>query len=381
MMQFHVLRFSELADRHGQSWDHLRESNPLYDSPFFCPEFIDAVARVRDDVRVALIEQSDETVGIFPYQLARWGGAGPVGGDFSEFHGPLLQTGYAWDVSALLRGCGLRAWAYDHLPARLEPFARYHHLVGESPFVDLAEGFEAYQRSKRLTRSRLLPQLEQRERKVTRELGELRFESHDASESAFNCLINWKTAQHLRTGVPDVFQLPWVTQLLRQVWRTQTPRFCGMLSVLRAGDVPLAVHLGMRTRHVAHMWYPAYDPQFGRYSPGMLLFLRLARALADRGVRRIDFGPGGQEYKQRLASGTIQVARGVAETSAARHAVRRGLSAAAHWGRTNRWAAPARVPGRLLLNVGRRLTGRIASGVAELSVGSRTSFPKSSRSV
>jgi len=362
-MRYQVLPARQLDASHLACWERLRTANAVYDSPFFCREFMLAVAAVRDDVHVALMEQGDEVVGIFPFQKSRWSAARPVGAGFSEFHGPLFMPGLSWRVEEWLRGCGLGAWSYDHLPTAIRQFEPYHHRVGAAPFVDLSAGFQAYWQGKRGTRSRLSQRLEQQERKLSRELGEVEFELHDASDPAFNCLINWKTAQHIRTGVQDVFQWAWVIELLKQIRGTQTPRFSGMLSVLRAGGTPLAVHLGMRTATVAHMWYPTYSVPYAKYSPGTLLFVKLAERLADLGIQRVDFGPGAQPYKQRLMTGALPVAIGVAETSRARQVMRRSLAAARDWTRSSPLAAPARVPRRMLAQVGRWLGSRRGASV------------------
>ena len=42
--------------------------NPQLDNPFFRPEFTQAVAAVRDDVEVAVLEIQQQPVGFFPYQ-------------------------------------------------------------------------------------------------------------------------------------------------------------------------------------------------------------------------------------------------------------------------------------------------------------------------
>jgi CelD/BcsL family acetyltransferase involved in cellulose biosynthesis len=83
-----------------------------------------------------------------------------------------------------------------------------------------------------------------------------------------------------------------------------------MLSVLYAGDVVAGVHLGLRSGQVWHSWFPAYNPDLHRYSPGMLLMLELAKAAPALGIAEIDLGKGEARYKQALASGAVSLFEG-----------------------------------------------------------------------
>ncbi len=121
---------------------------------------------------------------------------------------------------------------------------------------------------------------------------------------------------------------------------TQTADFAGVCSVLRAGGRILAAHAGMRSRHVLHWWFPSYDVQFHKYSPGMVLLFRMAAAATGAGISTIDLGKGDEPYKQTLANAATELGEGFVERpsllSAARtlrrladnHLPRQGLGAA-----------------------------------------------------
>jgi CelD/BcsL family acetyltransferase involved in cellulose biosynthesis len=64
------------------------------------------------------------------------------------------------------------------------------------------------------------------------------------------------------------------------------------LSVLRADGRPVAAHFGLRTERVPACWFPAYDPAFAKYSPGLILHLRMAEAAAADGTAYPDPGRG-----------------------------------------------------------------------------------------
>ena len=93
---------------------------------------------------------------------------------------------------------------------------------------------------------------------------------------------------------------------------TDSAGFGGMLSVLRAGNRPIAMHIGMRSRSVWHYWTTAYDHEFARYSPGNVMLIEMARAAPGLGFAELDLGKEDFEYKRRLHTHVIPVLEGVA---------------------------------------------------------------------
>jgi CelD/BcsL family acetyltransferase involved in cellulose biosynthesis len=67
--------------------------------------------------------------------------------------------------------------------------------------------------------------------------------------------------------------------------------------------------VALRSRSVWHWWYPAYEPRFARWSPGLLLDLEMAAAAGSLGLRRVDLGRA-SPHKARLADAARPAARG-----------------------------------------------------------------------
>src|SRR5439155_8113278 len=128
-------------------------------------------------------------------------------------------------------------------------------------------------------------------RKLQRER-QVRFEWHTADEAVFDRLLAWKSEQYRRTQLTDLFVFPWIVALLKNIWHTQTPQFAGVLSVLYANEQPAAIHFGMQSGSLLHSWFPAYDVELGKYSPGSALLLFLIRHAAEHGVALIELGKG-----------------------------------------------------------------------------------------
>ena len=105
-----------------------------------------------------------------------------------------------------------------------------------------------------------------------------------------------------------------------------------------------------------HVWFPAFDPAFARYSPGLILFRELAKAAAARGIRRIDLGKGPERYKVELKTGDVAIAEGSIDTRFAQRWARRA------WHGANQWllASPNRAVLALPLEWSRRSRQRRA---------------------
>jgi len=327
-----VIRAADLGPPELTRWSELQRAGPLYRSPFFRPEFTVGVAHVRD-VRVAVIEDAGSVAGFFPFEVGRRRHGRPAGRPFSDYHGVVLADGAAVDPRELVRACGLATWSFDHLPAGMTAFAPYVFGHGRSPCLELSDGFEAYLDARR-TRSDVRGAL-RKARKLDREVGSLRFVPDTDDAELLSRTLEWKRLQYAETGVRDVLADAWGRELLRHVHATRSADFAGVLSVLYAGDVVAGLHLGLRSRHVWHSWFPAYNPELHRYSPGLVLLLELARAAPALGITEIDLGKGEARYKQALATGSVAVSEGcvsahalAALTARARVSTRRAVRAA-----------------------------------------------------
>ena len=243
-MNVRVLPAGELGPAEIARWSELARATPLYRNPFFRPELTQAVARVRP-VRVAVIEDAGAIAGFFPFEVGRRRAARPVGWPYSDYHGPVLDAAATIDARELVRACGVSAWSFDHLPAAIAAFDPHVRGRGASPYLDLSEGFEPYLDGRR-SRSDIRGAL-RKGRKLAREVGPLRLVAHSDDPELLARTIDWKRAQYAETGVRDVLADTGARDLLGRVQAARGADFAGALSVLYAGDVVAALHLGLRS--------------------------------------------------------------------------------------------------------------------------------------
>src|SRR5688572_20871378 len=115
------------------AWRSIQEREPRFESPYFCPEFTRAAGRVRDDVRVVVIENGGRPAGFFPHQRAAWGRGSPVGGPLSDYHGVIAAPEAEWSVAELMRAARLAVWTFDHLVDTCGKFAPHVTASAASP--------------------------------------------------------------------------------------------------------------------------------------------------------------------------------------------------------------------------------------------------------
>jgi CelD/BcsL family acetyltransferase involved in cellulose biosynthesis len=296
-----------------EDWRRLQQSNPELSSPYFCPEFTTCVASARSDVEIAVIREGGRPVCILPYQREQPHGGAPVGHPLSDYHGLICSPHFRIDPRAILRSCSLRTWRYNHLPASQAGFRAYHSSMAVSPVIDVSKGFDRYFDGVK-RQSNECSNAIRKTRNLARDHGQVSFDYHVPDRGLLDMLIAWKSEQYRRTGAKDRFAMSWFRRVVENVFQCQTGLFAGVLSVLCAGTVPVALHFGMRAGNVWHYWFPAYDLRYAKYSPGIVLLLKMAEVAPSMGIGRIDLGKGDAvRYKEAMKSYTVPLAVGCVE--------------------------------------------------------------------
>ncbi|MFF7072469.1 GNAT family N-acetyltransferase [Streptomyces pseudovenezuelae] len=314
-MDISVHRPGELSAADRVAWTALQSKAHLHGTPglanpFLSPEFALAVGRCRRGVRIAVVREQGEPAAFLPFQRTAAGVGRAVGLGISDAQGLVHRPGFTWDARELLRACGLAVWEFDHLVEGQGPFEAEASGRFPSPVMDVEQGYAVYlaglrERSPKFTRTTLA-----KERRLARTVGELRYVHDERDPAALRTLMDWKSAQYRRTGRSDRFAHEWITRLVEQLFHTRSQQFAGILSVLYADGRPVAAHFGLRTERVLACWFPAYDPQYAKYSPGLVLHLRMAEAAAADGIAYLDLGRGQKEYKDSLKTRELTVSEG-----------------------------------------------------------------------
>jgi CelD/BcsL family acetyltransferase involved in cellulose biosynthesis len=193
----------------------------------------------------------------------------------------------------------------------------------EAPVLDLTGGWEAVYRDKTNSKKR---NLHGRRRRQLAELGRLEVvvartldDLRPALEDAFRLhLLRWE-------GRPDGsgFGTPTGKRFHRDVLESLADLDVARIVLLKLDGRAIAFHYYLALEGRMYVHRLAFDPAFGRYSPGLVNTLDTIEAAAGEGLTRVEFLGGAERYKIEFADRTEPLchALGLAANTHARAAV------------------------------------------------------------
>lgn len=305
-----LITTDELCGELADQWNSLRLANEHLSSPYFDISFIKAVSKVRDDVKVAMFLEDDAIVGFLPFQLNGSRHAVPVGGRLNDYHGIIGTTNdFETHFKKLFRACNLKSYAFHAMPQATKACEPYIFREVRAHHLDLSKGWESYRKWVRKNSSTVKRQ-GQKTRKLEKAVGPIRFEFDSSQGDSLERLIELKRGKYQRTNTFDILSVKWAANLLRELQNVKQPNFQGVLQTMWAGDELVCVHFGMLTDKTLHYWFPIFDPQFARYSPGTEMMMNVAQECCEQGIEKIDLGCGDDPWKFKFCNGQTQVSNG-----------------------------------------------------------------------
>ncbi|WP_068926104.1 GNAT family N-acetyltransferase [Planobispora rosea] len=308
-MRVSIIHPRELGASDIDRWRDLQTASPAFDSPFLSPEFTITVGSLRDHVRVAVMHDGPDVVGFFPFERHPLGIGKPVAAGLTDAQGMVHAKDVEFDPARLIKSCGLAVFEFDHLVAG-QPLLPLRHSRHPSPVIDMRAGYDSYIETIKATSGKTYRTTAYKSRKLQRDVGPLRYDHATTDTAALRTLLGWKTDQYRRTGRTDRFARPWIVELVERLHATDSEHFAGAMDMLYVDGLPVAGHFGLRTATTLAGWFPAYDPAYAKYSPGLIQHLNMAEKAAERGIQIIDMGRGEKEYKEKLKNGEYHVAEG-----------------------------------------------------------------------
>ena len=279
-------------------------------SPYFRFEFAETVSWARDDVRVAILEDGEDVVGFFPHHTPQGGVVRPVGAPMSDYQGVISGDFSKLDPQKIVKATGASAMVYDNWYCPMGGHQSGRRSREGSVIVDLSAGSEAYFEAQKAQFKDHFKKSDRRYRAATRDFGEVKTVLGDASGVCFQTLSDWKQEQYRNSGKLNVFGIDWVQEVLTNLRHREGQEFSGLTSSLWFGDRLAAVEFGLVADDIYHSWFPAYDPELAKYSPGTLLMHGIFEQAHTRGLRRVDIGREDAQYKKYYASYEVPLDQG-----------------------------------------------------------------------
>jgi CelD/BcsL family acetyltransferase involved in cellulose biosynthesis len=240
-----VVRPGELAAPELARWGDMQAGEEALTSPFLSPEFAAAVGCARSNTRVAVLSDATGVVGVFPFEVRRLRFVAALAKGLSDVQGLIVPREADVGVHQVVRACGLRSFAYDHLLAAQERWlasgiSRDDHE--QSPAVDLSGGFDAYAGRQRAAPRSLFQSTGRKRRKLEREQGPVRLLFDQRDHGVLDQVLRWKSDQYRRTGRVDRFADHANRLVVHDLVDNRCASFAAPLTVLLAGDKVVAGH-------------------------------------------------------------------------------------------------------------------------------------------
>lgn len=309
-MRTQIVSIEDISASQADQWNRWACPDGKLISPYLRFEFAQTVARARPDSRVAIIEDGGETVGYFPHHTAHGGIVRPIGAPMSDYQGVIAKDPSRIAPERLARAAGGSALVFDNWHGPLRATGETRRQRCGSHVADIGADGAAFLEERRSAHKDHFKKTARRLRAATRDFGEVRVTLGDPDGRAFAALSEWKQAQYRDTGKLNVFGIDWVQSVLDELRQREGAEFSGLTAALWFGDRLAAVEFGLVGGDIYHSWFPAYDPELSRYSPGLLLLHGLFEQAPARGLTRIDLGRGGDHYKKYYASHSVPLADG-----------------------------------------------------------------------
>lgn len=246
-----------------------------------------------------------------------------LGGEFSDYQGPLLARDYPalvdadrferlWvDVLAALPAVDLVK--FERLPATIGKQANpFLHLAAQphpsdAHYMNLGGTVDALLKSKR--KARTISNDRRKERRLA-EHGEIRFVvANDARETArlLPVLLEQKSSGYRSLGVDDLFDSDDSRRFVQRLSRGDSGTRV-LLCALTVGDDIVASFWGPVFGTRLYYLFPAYSQdEFARYSPGNILLRFIMGWCLENGVDVLDFTVGDEPYKLAWRDGHIKL--------------------------------------------------------------------------
>jgi len=299
----------------GGSWDELvlAASRPC---PFFTRAWLGAWWQHHGVERRMLVEAAfdgDRLVGAVPIEIERrrtglqvvhfMGRHHAALADVLVGHGQppsvaheLLGRAVAQGDYADLFGVPQRGEAHRALDGRADFVERI-----EAPVIDLSPGWEEVYRAATSSKRR---NLHRRRRKQLDAEGGLTIRIARDPEELAQELESAFALHDLRwDGRPDgsEFTTPVGKEFHRDALARLAAEDVARILTLEVGGRPVAFHYYLLFDRCMYVHRLAFDPAYGRFSPGLVATLDAIEAAAEEGAQRVEFLGGGERYKLELA--------------------------------------------------------------------------------
>lgn len=301
-MRIDVRPITELSEEMKQRWLDIQSLNSNLSGPCFHPDLFRSVGKFCQDVYVALLYDKNDLIGFLPYlKDQKLSVAQPI--EFCDYQAIIGPRSYPWDLRVILKHIGLRSWNYTSLVDFENIKSKGRQLkIGGSRRIDLNGGYEEYRLSKKDGKVKF-GGLRRKKKLVQANLGPITFVPMSNDREVLRQMLYWKSLQHNR----DSQWLKLATELVEHFSFSDQSAIKGVLCGLYAENNLMAAFFGIRYQGILHSLICAFNPDFKKFSPGLILWQSLISAHQKLEYTILDLGPGDNKYKSYFSNSTFPI--------------------------------------------------------------------------
>ena len=303
-----IRNLAELSAEEGVQWNRWARADPDLSSPYFRWEFARTAGPICPGSAVAVFKRDGRVVGYYPHQR-RGGTVQPLAAPMNDYHGvigPRDDKPSMQEAAALIGAPRFAAAAW--IGEAPQTMRRNHSVVSMVPEEG---GFDAWYARRRKAFPKYFKDKERSRRGLDGAFRAVEIEIGLHDHALLKRLIIEKSEQYRRTGHHDIFACGWTEQVLHSLMDCQgEDGFGASMAVLRVDGRVVAMEYSMHAGRHFHLWFPVYEQEVARWSPGIVLTQETIRLGSERGYRIFDYGVGGN-YKKYYDDGGLVTAEGV----------------------------------------------------------------------
>jgi|GEM_PF-417604 len=342
-----VIKTSELGASEIAQWRSIQRSNGYLTDPFLNAEWAQIVAAERADARTAIIEDGGKAVAFLSIQKCDSFTSMGLGSPIADYEGLVALPGAHIAYDVFPHAFGVDRIDFGHLPVEA-PENQGIARVREGVMVAAIDQWETFVAGLTNKNSSSFRNMSRYRNKMEAEKGALEFRSYVKDAEALEKLFEWKSAQYVSTGQPDILARPWIKAVHRRVHDFEGEDFGGVMFTVRAGGVVAAAMLGLRNKTKLHAWMIAYNPDFAKFSPGNLVWFEMMNKARAHDIDHIDFGAGLYDYKKFFSNGEREIGAGFIGRPSVSTLVRTSMFGVRTWAERQPNEVIASLPGKAM---------------------------------
>ncbi len=296
-IRIEIVRTQDLTAADEARWAGLVALRPDLAGPYFDIRYVRTIGAGVPRAGVAKFCDGGMVVGYFPFQV-RSGVLQPLGAPLTDYHGVIAAPDFTPDIDALLRATGTRCLEFQGWIGATGGNAATVTL--KRRLADTTSGYDHWFATQDEAHHKFFKNIGRCQRNVEKDFGGFAFTWERVTPDLMEWVLALKRDQYKKTGMHDVFACGWTGHLLDSLAALDDGVYGLRAGVFRHDGKVVAAEISLMGPDEVHLWFPAYDPAYYRYSVGILLTVAIIREMSARGISRFDFGTGGEDYKSPL---------------------------------------------------------------------------------